>query len=249
MSHFQKFVKHATKSQALRPARASLTASELSTDQLNNLRHSSRSRWKHFATIGKILPQAAESQQQKFAHGYNVSASLSFHVQRTRDPQEVKTPRHPRINSSSLQERLLESTPQGCRSFHSKVSTHAENRRCRKNAKGCTLGSLFEMVAHTPMGRLLLDKPGNSSLLGTGRRASTLRNRVHAVRRFLSWLAPNFNLSYQAQQEHYTDYLQVRLSEQCSRGALRLVHLSFIFRTKIQALKPTKEILPPNSVQ
>ena len=48
---------------------------------------------------------------------------------------------------------------------------------------------LGSMLVHTPapMGRILVERPGSIQLLGAGRRASTLRSRVRAVRRYLNW--------------------------------------------------------------
>ena len=40
----------------------------------------------------------------------------------------------------------------------------------------------------TPMEETLRSKPGDTSLLGVGRRVPTLRSQVHAVQRFLKWL-------------------------------------------------------------
>ena len=48
----------------------------------------------------------------------------------------------------------------------------------------------------TPMARRLAEKPGNSLLLGAGRRASSFRSRVRAVRRFFFWPAMNDSKIY-----------------------------------------------------
>ena len=46
----------------------------------------------------------------------------------------------------------------------------------------------FLVESPTPMGEALRWKPGDTSLLGAGRRVFTLRGQVRAVRRFLRWL-------------------------------------------------------------
>ena len=48
----------------------------------------------------------------------------------------------------------------------------------------------------TPTGRILGERPGSIQLLEARRRASTLRSRVRAVRRYLNWLALNHDLGY-----------------------------------------------------
>ena len=68
----------------------------------------------------------------------------------------------------------------------------------------------------TPMGRLLQSRQGDISLLGAGRRAS-----------------------YPTKQTHLTDFMQVRLSEPCNRGSLKLVHESFIFLDIVSGLEPS----------
>ena len=90
----------------------------------------------------------------------------------------------------------------------------------------------------TPMGRLLQSRQGDISLLGAGRRAGTLRSRVRNIRHFLAWLAVNHGITYPTRQTHLTDFMQVRLSEPCNRGSLKLVHESFIFVDIVSGLEP-----------
>ena len=70
------------------------------------------------------------------------------------------------------------------------------------------------------MGRLLQSRQGDISLLGAGRRAGTIRSRVRNIRHFLAW--------HSSEQTHLTDFLQVRFSEPCNRGSLKITHESFI---------------------
>ena len=83
------------------------------------------------------------------------------------------------------------------------------------------------------MGRLLRENPANSQLLRGGRRAGTLRSRVRVVLKFLSWLALAHNLAYPAHWRHLIECMQVRLSEPCVRGSLKLIHLSYIFMQEV----------------
>ena len=81
----------------------------------------------------------------------------------------------------------------------------------------------------TPVVKIFGDKPGSIQLLGAGRRASTLRSRVRAVRRYHIWLALNHDVGYPRELEHATGYLHARQSEPCTRnalwGAIRRLHL------------------------
>ena len=88
------------------------------------------------------------------------------------------------------------------------------------------------------MERLLQSRQGDISLLGAGRRAGTLRSRVRNIRHFLAWLAINHGITYSTEQTHLTDFMQVRLSEPCNRGSLKLMYESFIFLDIVSGLEP-----------
>ena len=73
----------------------------------------------------------------------------------------------------------------------------------------------------------------NSQLLGGGRRAGTLRSRVRVIQKFLGWLALAHNLVYPTHWKQLIEYMQVRLSEPCVRGSLKLIHLSYVFMQEV----------------
>ena len=81
----------------------------------------------------------------------------------------------------------------------------------------------------TPMGRLNRENPSNVQLLGGGRRAGTLRSRVRSIQKFIGWLVAAHQISFPNHWRQLTEFLQVRYSEPCFRGALKLVHSSYIF--------------------
>ena len=85
----------------------------------------------------------------------------------------------------------------------------------------------------TPMGALLASQPSNMQLLGAGKRASTLRSWVWAVKRFLDWLALTNSKGYPTSLEDFTGYLQARKSEPCTRGALRGAHKALVFLEEV----------------
>ena len=87
------------------------------------------------------------------------------------------------------------------------------------------------------MGKLLRDSPGNIQLLGGGRRAGTLRSRVRSVQKFLSWLIASHGISFPVHWRQLTEYLQVRYSEPCVRGSLKLVHSSYIFLQEVAGVE------------
>ena len=79
------------------------------------------------------------------------------------------------------------------------------------------------------MENLLREDPTNRRLLGAGRRAGTIRARVRAITKFLSWLAMAHELPHPTSHMHMVEHLQVRHSEPCLRGAIRLTHAACEF--------------------
>ena len=67
------------------------------------------------------------------------------------------------------------------------------------------------------------------ALLGAGRRAATLRNRVRLLRNFFSWLTATHEVRYPTSLEHFVGFLRARASGPANRGALRNVNRTFTF--------------------
>ena len=113
-----------------------------------------------------------------------------------------------------------------------------EAERVRWVSELCTL----LRGTHTPMGKLLVEKPGSESLVGAGKRAATLRSRVRMARRYLAWLSVNLKVTFPNRVEHWTEFLKVRISQPCNRGAPRNAHGGFGF------LDETAGVTPEDSV-
>ena len=70
-----------------------------------------------------------------------------------------------------------------------------EGATARKDAENDERSRWLHILAgivlntETPMAKLLREKPRNTQLLGAGKRASTLRARVRALRRYALWLS------------------------------------------------------------
>ena len=89
---------------------------------------------------------------------------------------------------------------------------------------------------HHPDGTAPERNPENSQLLGGGRRAGTFRSRVRALQKFLSWPAQAHNFTFPVHWRQLVEYMQVRLSEPCVRGSLKLIHLSYIFMQEVAGI-------------
>ena len=89
----------------------------------------------------------------------------------------------------------------------------------------------------TPMGKLMRESLSNIQLLGGGRSAGTLRSRVRSVQKFLGWLIASHGISFPVHWRQLTEYLHVRYSEPCVRGALKLVHSSYIFLQEVAGIE------------
>ena len=83
------------------------------------------------------------------------------------------------------------------------------------------------------MGRLLSTMPSNKDLIGGGRRLSTLRNRVRGIRKFLTFVSSTFGVDFPSSVEHYTSFLQMRVSEPCTRCALKQSHMCIAFMEEV----------------
>ena len=136
-----------------------------------------------------------------------------------------------------------------CRQRQSVLVSSARNLRAqfhgpstRKDAEDsernrCTT-ELADLLRGTqpPMGQFSAAQPGNQLTAG-GRRASTLRSRVRGVKRFLSWLALRYELTYPTALK-LTEYLQVRLQEPCNRGSLKGSYHSRVFLESVAGGSP-----------
>ena len=75
--------------------------------------------------------------------------------------------------------------------------------------------------ADTAMARLLRDKPGSVRLRGAGKRVSTLRSEIGAVRKCAVWLASASSVPCFLDTTHVVEYLQMRLTEPSVRGVIK----------------------------
>ena len=87
------------------------------------------------------------------------------------------------------------------------------------------------------MRRLIRENPSNVQLLGGGRRAGTLRSRVQTIQKFIGWLIAAHEVSFSNHWRQLTEYLQVRYSDPCVRGAIKLVHSSYIFLQEVAGIE------------
>ena len=113
----------------------------------------------------------------------------------------------------------------------------------RKDAESAERDRWIQLLANllrstdTPMGKLIRENPSNVQLLGGGRRAGTLRSRVRSVQKFLGWLVASHCVGFPVHWRQLTEYLQVRYSEPCVRGSLKLVHSSYIFLQEVAGIE------------
>ena len=79
------------------------------------------------------------------------------------------------------------------------------------------------------MGEVVSSRQGDRSFLGGGRRASTLRARVRASKKYLAWLAVSADVAFPSEVSHLTGFFESRHSEPCNRGALKAAHQCMAF--------------------
>ena len=96
----------------------------------------------------------------------------------------------------------------------------------------------------TPLQQRLVEKPAACNSMGLGLRSGTLRNRVHALRRYFCWLATTHQVPFPSVEEHMLDYLELEVQERCNRVALKVVHQSLVYLEEIAEISPSS---PPHS--
>ena len=90
----------------------------------------------------------------------------------------------------------------------------------------------------TPLGRRLVEKPAACNSMGLGLRSGTLRNCVHALRRYFTWLASSHRVPFPCVEEHVLDYLELKVQEPCTRVSLKVVHQSLVYLEEISEISP-----------
>ena len=94
----------------------------------------------------------------------------------------------------------------------------------------------------TPMGEAFVNRPGDKSFLGGGRRASTPRARVRASKKYLAWLAVSADVPFPSEVSHLTGFLESRHSEPCNRGK-RLISAWLFWRMWLELTRSSKQTL------
>ena len=89
----------------------------------------------------------------------------------------------------------------------------------------------------TPMAQVLDTRADGSTILGGGRRATTLRARVRGARKYLGWLAVAHGRVFPSEPAHLTGFLEARHSEPCNRGSLKAAHQSFVFLESVAGVE------------
>ena len=94
----------------------------------------------------------------------------------------------------------------------------------------------------TPLGQRLVEKPAACNNMGLGLRSGTLRNRVHALRRYFCWLATSHQVPPPSVEEHMLDHLELKVQEPCTRVALKVVHQTLVYLDEIAEISPAARL-------
>ena len=193
-----------------------------------------------FSTLGPILESAAQRQGRRIRELSNMEAAVLLRQQKAlgeKHAKEVKT-------SADQFLRAAEMPPRRCKSRLQRTlyagPTAWKDAEERERARWVEI--LGSMLVHTPtpMRRILGERLGSIQLFGAGRRASTLRSRVCAVRRYLNWLALNHVLGYPRELDHVTGYILARQSEPCTRNALQGARTAIAFMEEVAGVEQDK---------
>ena len=114
----------------------------------------------------------------------------------------------------------------------------------RKDAESAERDRWIQLLANllrstdTPMGKLIRENPSNVQLLGGGssRWHSQVKGTVCAKVSGAGWPRPMESI-FPVHWRQLTEYLQVRYSEPCVRGSLKLVHSSYVFLQEVAGME------------
>ena len=191
-----------------------------------------------FAALESYIFPEADRQLWQLARLDNVSASVALHhfeKERAQMEQVEKKATEQFLGAALNKPKVYKTRLQS--SFYETSTARRdteEAERVRWVSELCTP----LRGTPTPMGKLLVDKPSSESLVGAGKRAATFRSRVRMARRYLAWLSVNYKVTFQNCVEHLTEFLKVRVSEPCKRGALHNAHRAFGFLDETAGVTP-----------
>ena len=98
-----------------------------------------------------------------------------------------------------------------------------------------------------------MEKPATCNSMGLGLRSGTLRNRIHALCRYFTWLATSHQVPFPSSEEHLLDCVELKVQEPCTRVALKVVHQSLVYLEEISEISPEARLtvrpLKPDRVQ
>ena len=192
---------------------------------------------KDFATLETAVQRASDSSVRKASRVDSISASIWLHCYHEAAAKAAK------ILKRSEDQFLLAALEKPARFRCRWQQQYFEGPSARKDAEEHLRRKWLDFLENllrgtdTPMGKLISDSPPGAQPLGARRRASTLRSRVRAGRRYLAWLALAHGLCFPTSVSHLVEYLQTRHSEPCNRGSLKVAHNSFIFLEETAAVE------------
>ena len=190
-----------------------------------------------FLSLEGHVRTAAERADRRNSSITNFSAAGWLHLQKSSQQKSERSER------DAFDQLVLASTLKP-RKFRSKCQEHAfQGPSARQDAESAERTKWLNVLADiliatpTPMGALLRADPAARKILGAGRRASTIRARVRTIRKFLVWLGAEHTLPYPDNYLRLIEYMQVRHSEPCPRGSLKLVHVAFVFMEELAGVR------------
>ena len=151
------------------------------------------------------MSPAAERQRKNSAHSDNVAAAgwLSEHKRQAELRERAS------FCEPTLAEMVAATAGRAPKTFKSRFQralydTPSARQEAEEAERLRWLQALALLVerSFTPMGNLLARQPGSLALLGAGRRAASLRNRVRLLRNYFSWLTAIHEVLYHTSLEH-----------------------------------------------
>ena len=182
-----------------------------------------------FALLETAILRGAKRALNRAAGSDNLTAAVWLHQRSLQDKQKERSER---LAVDQFLLAALERPSKFKARWQEKYYDGPNARRDAEEALRAKWLQELEVIlkgTKTPMGAALENRLGDRNLLGGGRRASTLRARVRASRKYLAWLAVSADVAFPSEVSHLTGYLESRHTEPCNRGALKAAHQSMAF--------------------
>ena len=197
---------------------------------------------REFTSLEPIVEAAARRENEKAMSITDVGAALwldKFEKDRSVQQKHFKTTEEQFVLACAKEPRRFQSRLQ--KILFSGPNARRDAEESERQRWILTLGEILRHTS-TPMGEFIQRDTERFKLLGSGRRASTLRARVRSIRKYVQWLTISQGFVFPKQVEHCSGCLQTKASGPCTRRALKEAHRAMSFLEQSAGIEDTNRV-------